>query len=156
QPDACPPGQPGGICCPSWQYEREGGCTLPVGRDGVTITVSVPGDESAPDHLSASVVRVEPVPPVVTYEPAVHARLRWARRGWRRWTATVTFVSDVTCQLPPTNAVFGTGPYMPQSAKDGEPHLIPGQSLVAGQPTTHTFDLDPCRGTCWLVCLLAD
>jgi hypothetical protein len=143
------PGRTGAARCSKRRYSHEGGFELPVGRDGVTITVEalVYG---YPDGEPPSPLRVEPAPPAVTYNPAV-------RRGLRRWTATVTFTSEIDCPLAPVLVVLGTGNYMPRSTADGQVvHVIPKQSLAAHLPATVTFELAPQRGTCWLVCLLDD
>jgi Hsp70 protein len=147
--DADGPGQHGSARCSRRLYNHEGGFEIPVGRDGVMVTVEALGYGPEFDGSPPSALRVEPALPAVMYDPAVH--------GWRKWTATVTFTSPVDCELPPVFAVLGTGGYKPESTKDGEVvQVIPAQPLSAGQPAVVTFELAPRRGTCWLVCLPAD
>jgi len=143
------PGQHGGARCSRRLYNHEGGFEIPVGRGGVMVTVEALGYGPEFDGTPPTALRVEPSSPVVTYDADVN--------GWRKWTATVTFASQVDCQLPPVFAVLGTGGYPRESSRDGAGGpVIPAQPLSAGQPMTVTFELAPRRGTCWLVCLLAD
>ena len=143
------PGQHGSARCSLRLYTHEGGFEIPAGRPGITVTVEALGYGGHFDGTPPSAVRVESALPTVTYEPDV--------RGWRRWTATVTFISQVDCQLPPVLVVLGTGGYKPESTRDGEVvQVIPAQQLRAGQAAVATFVLAPRSGTCWLVCLPAD
>ena len=143
------PGQHGSARCTRRLYNHEGGFEIPAGRDGVMITVEALGYGAEFDDTPPSALHVEPATPAVTYEPDV--------RGWRKWTATVTFVSQVDCRLPSVLAVLGTGVYKPESTRDGTVvQVIPAQPLSAGEPTVVTFELTPQHGTCWLVCLPAD
>lgn len=143
------PGQHGSARC-SWRlYNHEGGFEIPADRDGVTVTVEALGYGAEFDGSAPSALRVEPTRPAVLYDPDV--------RGWRKWTATVTFTSQVDCRLPSVVVVLGTGLYRPESTRDGEVvHVIPAQPLAADRPTPVTFDVKPRGGTCWLVCLPAD
>jgi hypothetical protein len=87
---------------------------------------------------------------VVTYDPAVHRRLR-------RSLVTVTFVSDSDCELPPAQLILGTGSYRPRSSKDGTVLMeLPRQRLTARQPATLRTEVPTVRGPCWLVCLRTD
>lgn len=143
------PGHHGSARCSRRLFFHEGGFEIPVGREGVMVTVEALGYGPEFDGAPPSAVRVEPTLPVVLYDPDV--------RGWRKWTATVTFISQIDCQLPPIIAVLGTGGYKPESTKDGEVvQVIPAQPLSTAQPTVVTFELTPRHGTCWLVCLPAD
>lgn len=147
--DADGPGKHGSARCSRRLFYHEGGFEIPIGRDGVTVTVEALGYGPEFDGAPPSALRVEPSLPAVVYDPDV--------RGHLKWTATVTFTSQADCQLPQVFTVLGTGSYKPESTKDGEVVLvIPAQPLSAGKPTVVTFGLAPRRGTCWLVCLPAD
>jgi hypothetical protein len=142
-------GQHGAARCTRRLFNHEGGFEIPTGRDGVMVTVEALGYGTEFDNSPPSALRVEPAPPAVTYDPDV--------QGWRKWTATLTFTSQVDCRLPSVFAVLGTGAYKPESTRDGTVvHVIPAQPLSAGQPTVVTFELAARRGTCWLVCLPSD
>ncbi|MGA2826706.1 MAG: Hsp70 family protein [Streptosporangiaceae bacterium] len=147
--DADLPGRHGSARCSRRQYHHDGGFELSAGRDGMMITVEALGYGDPLDAAPPSSVRVPPAAPAVSYDPSV--------RGWRKWTATVTFTSDIDCRLPEALIVLGTGALRPESTRDGEVvHVVCAQPLLAGQPTVVTFELAPRRGTCWLVCLPAD
>src|SRR5947208_2526279 len=76
QADGDPPERAGRARCSRRVYEHDGGFDLEIGRGGVTVTVDalVPGDD--PDDQPPSSRHIDPLPPVVTYDPAVHRRLR--------------------------------------------------------------------------------
>lgn len=150
QHDGAPPGRAGSARCRRRVYEHDGGFDLVIGRGGVTVTVDalVPGDD--PDDQPPSSRHIDPLPPVVTYDPAVRWRLR-------RSLVTVTFVSDSDCELPPAQLILGTGSYRPQSSKDGTVLMeLPRQRLTARQPATVSTEVPTVRGSCWLVCLRTD
>lgn len=148
--DGDPPGRSHSARCSRRSYEHDGGFVMPIGLGGATITVEalVPGEGF--DVRPPSSLRVEPLAPVVTYDPDV-------RKGLRQWTVDVTFTSEVDCDLPPTVLVLGTGSYRPVSTRDGEIlREIPASRLTPSEPLTETFQMRPRRGRCWLVCLLTD
>jgi len=150
QHDGDPPERAGSARCSRRVYEHDGGFDLEIGRGGVTVTVDalVPGDD--PDDQPPSSRHIDPLPSVVTYDPAVHRRLR-------RSLVTVTFVSDSDCELPPAQLILGTGSYRPLSSKDGTVLMeLPRQRLTARQPATVSTEVPTVRGPCWLVCLRTD
>lgn len=144
------PGLHGSARCSRRMYEHDGGFELPVGQAGVTITVEALAYGERLDGEPPSSLRVEPPRPAVRYDPLV-------RKGRRNWEVTVTFTAAADCSLPDVLVVRGTGSYMPASISEGEVvHVVSGRPLIAGSPFGATFGLAPQRGTCWLVCLLAD
>jgi actin-like ATPase involved in cell morphogenesis len=148
--DGDPPGRNSTARCSRRVYEHDGGFVLTIGRGGATVTVEalLPGDDL--DDRPPSALRIEPLVPVVTYEPAV-------RRGLRRWTVSVTFTSEADCELPPALLVLGIGSYRPTSTRDGEIlREIPAGRLKAREPFVVSFETHPRRRPCWLVCLPAD
>jgi hypothetical protein len=148
--DGDPPGRVSSARCLRRVYEHDGGFEVAIGHGGATVTVEalVPGDELADRPPSA--LRLEALAPIVAYEPTV-------RRGFRQWTVTVTFSSEVDCTLPPTLLVLGTGSYRPTSTRDGAIlHEFPAGHLRAREPLVVSFETSPLHRPCWLVCLPAD
>jgi hypothetical protein len=135
--------------CSRRVYEHDGGFVVPIGLGGATFTVEamLPGGEL--DARPPSPLRVDPQAPIVMYDPEV--------RGLRRWTISVTFSSELDCELPPALVVLGTGRYRPSSVRDGQLlQEIPARPILASQPVVVSFETAARKSPCWVVCLRAD
>jgi hypothetical protein len=143
------PDQPlGELLCQRRSYEVDGGFSLEVGREAVTIAVQALVGAAVTDLVSAA-AEVE--------VPALGASVRWSiRRGERllgRRRRRLVLMADTSCTLPPLVIVQRPGSVLPTSPTQGQViKQVAPQRLNPAMPLEVEFELAPVRGTARLGC----
>ena len=135
--------------CSRRVYDDEGGVTIPVGPDEVTVRVSAVHPDSAADLVAFAV-------PVTIPARKAQVRYRWLKAGpTRPGRRMLELTTDRPCELPELVVVRSTAAYPPDELSDGiEVTRLPPASVTPGVPLKLPVDL-PKKATGYLACFTA-